>query len=274
MKPKAKNIDNESAVCAQSESRPCVCVLASGSKGNAFYVSDGQSAVLFDAGLSGIEIQRRMKQRDLDPQTLDAIIVSHEHADHVHGVGVLSRRFHLPVYISPRTQNAAGALGKLHGLQHFECGRSFQIRQMKIRPFSLSHDAKDPAGFTIGINGQKIGIATDLGIATAMVKTHLQDCSVLILEANHDMEMLINGPYPWPLKQRIKGRSGHLSNAETGRLLQELAHSRLRHIVLAHLSETNNTPEKARSAVAQALPQMAERLTVACQHECGELIFF
>jgi phosphoribosyl 1,2-cyclic phosphodiesterase len=267
MKPKNRHRDSESDV------RPCVCVLASGSKGNAVYVSDGDTAVLFDAGLSGREIQKRMKQRGLDPQTLNAIIVSHEHADHIQGVGVLSRRFHLPVYISPRTHTAAPSLGTLHGLQHFECGRPFQIRRMKIRPFALSHDAKDPAGFTIGMDGLKIGIATDLGIATTMVKTHLQDCTLLILEANHDLDMLLNGPYPWPLKQRIKSRTGHLSNAETGCLLQELAHQRLKHIVLAHLSETNNSPEKARRTIAEALPQMAERLTVTCQHESGNLLF-
>ena len=265
-------MDNEHTGFGET-ARPFLCMLASGSKGNAIYVSDGSTAVLFDAGLSGIEIQRRMQQQGLDPHRLDAIVVSHEHSDHIQGVGVLSRRFHLPVYISARTNTVAASLGTLHGVTHFECGRPFRIRDMKIRPFSISHDAIDPAGFTIGLDGQKIGIATDLGIATGMVKTHLQDCSTLILEANHDMDMLINGPYPWPLKQRIKGRTGHLSNTDTGRLLQELAHRRLRNIVLAHLSETNNSPEKARETVAAALPQMADRLLIAAQHESSAPIF-
>lgn len=250
-----------------------LCVLASGSRGNSVYVSDGNNAILIDAGLSGREIDRRLRSRGLSPSSLRAIVVSHEHSDHIQGVGVLSRRWRLPVYINRKT--AAGAsIGRLHQCLHFECGTAFQIGSFRIHPFSLSHDAADPSGFTIGASGWKIGIATDLGCATAMVRHHLADCRALVLEANHDPEMLLQGPYPWPLKQRIRARTGHLSNADSGALLGELSHPGLRQVVLAHLSETNNTPEKAFQTVAPFLENHLVRLSVAVQNRCGERIQF
>ncbi|MEW6670411.1 MAG: MBL fold metallo-hydrolase [Thermodesulfobacteriota bacterium] len=249
-----------------------VCVLASGSKGNAVYISNGETSILLDAGLSGIEIERRLKSRGLSPQSLDAIIVSHEHNDHVQGVGILSRRFGLPVYMNRQTGRAAVPLvGDIKDQQFFECGSAFRIKTLTIQPFSVSHDARDPAGFTVQQNGTKIGIATDLGIATAMVKEHLKNCHLMIIEANHDPDMLLQGPYPWPLKQRIKSRSGHLSNSETRHLLQELKHDGLEHVILAHLSEINNTPQKALSEVGLAFSNCRARLTVAAQDDCGSL---
>ena len=243
-----------------------VCVLASGSRGNATYISDGRTAILIDAGLSGIEIQRRMAAKGLDPHHLDAILVSHEHSDHVQGVGVLSRRFGLPVYINEGTRQAsASALGKLTGHRPFSCGEPFGVGNLTIHPFSISHDAEDPAAFTITCGQTKIGLATDLGIVTGVVQSHLQACDILILEANHDPQMLIDGPYPWPLKQRIRGRSGHLSNQDAASLVSTLQHDRLAHIVLAHLSEENNTPQKARTAVKAVLNGARIGLHVACQ---------
>ena len=250
-----------------------LCILASGSKGNAIYFSDGTTAILVDAGLSGKEIERRLQSRGLSAETLDAIVVSHEHSDHIQGVGVLSRRYDLPVYMNRKTRNASPRLGNIKDLREFVCGSTFRINEMRIHPFSISHDAGDPSGFTIGQNGIKIGLATDLGVATALVKEHLAGCQMLILEANHDPRMLEIGPYPWPLKQRIKSRSGHLSNEESKTLLQELRHEGLEHVVLAHLSETNNTPDKARSVVGEALEQSTIRLSVASQSESGELLF-
>jgi phosphoribosyl 1,2-cyclic phosphodiesterase len=246
--------------------RLSVCVLASGSRGNATYLSDGHTAILIDAGLSGVEIQRRMADKGLDPCCLDAILVSHEHTDHIQGVGVLSRRLGLPVYISDRTLQAARpVLGKLSGISPFACGHAFAIGSLVVHPFSISHDAEDPAGFTIACNGAKVGLATDLGIATRLVKTHLAACDILILEANHDTRMLIDGPYPWPLKQRIRGRSGHLSNDDTAVLVEALQHDRLAHVILAHLSEENNMPEKARQAVMTVLNGACAKLHVASQ---------
>ncbi len=251
-----------------------VCVLASGSKGNAIYVGDGRTAILVDAGLSGIEIQRRMQAADLAIESLDAIVVSHEHSDHIRGVGILARRYNLPIYISPATAAvAATQLGRVDEIRHFEIGQSFTIDGLIIHPFATAHDAKDPAGFTIGQNGRKIGIATDLGIATGMVKQHLRECSVLVLEANHDPTMLTEGPYPWPLKQRIKSRNGHLSNENSRDLLAEIKHEGLCHVILAHLSETNNTPQKALNAVQEALSaDDAIKLQVACQERCSDLV--
>jgi phosphoribosyl 1,2-cyclic phosphodiesterase len=250
-----------------------VCILASGSKGNAVFVSDGTTSILIDAGLSGVEIERRLKSRGIDPKHLHAILVSHEHSDHIQGVGVLSRRYKLPVYMSSKTHKAAASqLGNLYDFNAIECGATFTINALFIHPFSISHDAADPCGFTISQNGTKIGIATDLGIATAMVKEHLKECTLLILEANHDEEMLISGPYPWPIKQRIKSRTGHLSNAASKILLEELQHDRLKHVMLAHLSEINNTPQKAAHEVGQALTRCKARLSIASQNECGSLL--
>jgi phosphoribosyl 1,2-cyclic phosphodiesterase len=251
-----------------------VCVLASGSKGNAIYVSDGDTAILVDAGLSGIEIARRMEAAGLRMESLKAILVSHEHSDHARGVGVLARRHGLPVYITRETAAAAASqLGRIDDLMYFETGREFCIHGLAIHPFATSHDAHDPSGFTIAQNGHKIGIATDMGIATGMVKEHLKACSLLVLEANHDPTMLIEGPYPWPLKQRIKSRNGHLSNQDSRDLLAEIKHDGLCHVILAHLSETNNTPEKAMHAALQALDaQDRFQLHVACQDCCSDLL--
>ncbi|MEA3429143.1 MAG: MBL fold metallo-hydrolase [Thermodesulfobacteriota bacterium] len=251
-----------------------VCMLASGSKGNAIFVSDGSTSILVDAGLSGIEIERRLKSKGLCPDDLDAILVSHEHADHIQSVGVLSRRFDLPVFISEGTRKAASShIGNIQDIVNFESGTSFLINTLTIHPFSISHDAEDPVGFTINRDKTKIGIATDLGIATSMVKEHLKDCSLLILEANHDTDMLINGPYPWELKQRIKNRTGHLSNEESKNLLREVQHNQLKHVILAHMSETNNTPEKALNTVRPALTNRNSRISVATQNESGTLIY-
>lgn len=250
-----------------------VCMLASGSKGNAILVADRQTRVLFDAGLSGIEIERRCISKGFHPKQLDAIVVSHEHADHIQGVGVLARRFGLPVHISKRTSRTADSLlGKIADIRHFECGNPFTVNSFSISPFSISHDAEDPAGFTILNNGMKIGIATDLGVVTTMVKERLKACQILILEANHDPKMLINGPYPWPLKQRIQSRTGHLSNEASRELLTALKHKDLQHVVLAHLSETNNTPQKAMQEVGLALNDCKTQLHVATQDVCAEII--
>jgi len=250
-----------------------ICILASGSRGNAVYISGGSTSILIDAGLSGIEIERRLNSKGLHPEDLDAIIVSHEHTDHIQGVGVLSRRFNLPVYISSKTEKAAvSQLGNVRVIKNFKCGSTFMIKDLSIHPFSISHDAEDPSGFTVNQNGTKIGLATDLGIATSMVKEHLKGCSLLILEANHDEDMLLNGPYPWPVKQRIKSRTGHLSNEASKNLLKEVQHDRLKYVILAHLSKTNNTPQKALSEVGRAITDCHAQLDVATQDECGALL--
>jgi len=267
------NQESSPEMVPQTNQHLTVCMLASGSKGNAILVADHQTRVLFDAGLSGIEIERRFVSKGFHPDQLNAIVVSHEHSDHIQGVGVLARRFGLPVHISKRTGETAGAtLGKIADIRYFECGNPFTVNTWTISPFSISHDAEDPAGFTIHNKGLKIGIATDLGVVTAMVKERLKACQILILEANHDPDMLINGPYPWPLKQRIQGRTGHLSNEDSRALVSALKHDGLQHVVLAHLSETNNTPQKALQEVGLALNGCNTQLHVATQDVCAEIL--
>jgi phosphoribosyl 1,2-cyclic phosphodiesterase len=274
MRPSVARVALAAPAC-DTNSTLSVCVLASGSKGNAIYISDGRTNLLFDAGLSGREIQKRMQEAGLSAADLHGVVVSHEHSDHVRGVGILARRYHLPVYISASTAAAAAPqLGRVEDLRTIRIGATFNVDGLQIHPFSTSHDAQDPAGFTISRNGCKIGIATDLGIATGMVRHHLTACDLLVLEANHDPHMLAEGPYPWPLKQRIKGRNGHLSNEASRDLLAELKHSGLCHVILAHLSETNNTPAKAREAferlMCEAIPHA--KLHVAAQDRCTDMV--
>jgi phosphoribosyl 1,2-cyclic phosphodiesterase len=249
------------------------CVLGSGSRGNSVYVSDGVTSVLFDAGFSGREIEARMAMRGLSPGNLSALVLSHEHADHYAGVGILSRRYNLTVHSTEKTGKAAAPVLKtLAGASHFSAGRTFCLGNLTICPFSTSHDAADPVGFTISSLGVKIGIATDLGVATGLVARHLSGCRALLLEANHDPDMLREGPYPWHLKQRVKSRTGHLSNGDSRDLLGRVLGPETTHVVLCHLSETNNTPETALSAVAPALSGHHAHLSAARQDAPGELI--
>jgi len=252
-----------------ADGRANLCVLAGGSRGNAIYVASGPSALLFDAGLSGREIEKRMRHRGLDPGALSAIVVSHEHIDHVRGVGVLARRYKLPVFMTQDTAEAAKpCIGPIPIHEPIEAGRCFQVHGFTIHPFMVSHDAADPVGFTLTADGLRIGIATDLGVVTGLVADCLQKCHLLVLEANHDERMLTDGPYPWPLKQRIRSRNGHLSNTESAELLRCLAHDNLRQVILSHLSETNNTPAIALQTVHQSLgPDHRLRLAVAMQHQ-------
>jgi phosphoribosyl 1,2-cyclic phosphodiesterase len=250
-----------------------VCVLASGSKGNAFYISDGFTSILIDAGLSATEIKRRLKSRGLNPNDLDAILVTHEHSDHIQAVGVLSRQLKLPIYLSRKIEKKVSIGRSVYEIRTFNSGSTFQINNLAVHPFAVSHDAADPVGFTIGKNGSRIGLATDLGIVTPHVKENLKHCHLLILEANHDPDMLENGPYPWHLKRRIQSRSGHLSNGQSKRLLMELQHKGLEHVILAHLSETNNAPKKVLAEISRALTRCKPRLSIASQHRCGEIIY-
>ena len=250
-----------------------VCVLASGSKGNAIYISDGLTAILIDAGLSATEIKRRLKSRGLNPKDLNAILITHEHSDHIQAVGVLSRQLKLPVYLSHNIKKKVFMGSSVHEIRTFNNGSTFEINNLAVHPFAVSHDAADPVGFTIAQNGSRIGVATDLGTVTPHLKENLKHCHLLILEANHDPDMLINGPYPWYLKRRIQSRSGHLSNKQSKCLLLELQHKSLEHVILAHLSETNNAPKKVLDEVSKALTRCNPRLTVANQHRSGEVIY-
>jgi len=219
-------------------------MLASGSKGNSILVCSEKTRVLVDAGTTCKELVSRLEKTPVRPKNLDAVLITHEHNDHVGAAGTLSRKFNLPVYMTRGTlENLPPNVGRCAAVTVFATGTRFEIGDLLVHPFSTSHDAGEPAGFIIENNGIRLGICTDLGIATNLVKVRLQGCHGLILEANHDVGKLLDGPYPWFLKQRIRSAHGHLSNEEACDLLEAVHHSDLRHVTLAHLSETNNHPD-------------------------------
>ena len=230
-----------------------VCLLASGSRGNCTLIEVDGCRLLIDAGLSGIETERRLSTVGLSCEDLHGILVTHEHHDHVSGIGPLARRYNLPVYIDRQTHAALPKLGKIADLLYFSTGETFSFQNLLISPFSTTHDAVNPVGFTIQSSEGKIGFATDLGLSTRLVAEQLKDCRVLILEANHDEQMLQEGSYPWNLKQRIRSRHGHLSNNESCLLLEEICWPGLEALFLAHLSEENNCPDLARKVFSKTV---------------------
>ena len=314
-------------------------VLASGSKGNSTVVSGGGTRILVDAGLSCRELFRRMKVAGEDPATLDAIIITHEHRDHVNGLAVTARKLGVPVYftqathrawmrwLTPRRQmtyaqwleqcrkqaaereaeplntspecdasendpeeietetqsqeiKAATLTGPpsikedptwLPSVEYFQAGQPFSIGDIGIDPFTTPHDAADPVGFVFRSEGIRLGFATDLGYVTPNVKAQLQALDLLLIESNHDLEMLRDGPYPWSVKQRVLSRVGHLSNDATAEFLSTGYDGQAAYVILAHLSENNNLPELARVAAERALigraSLLANRLLLAEQHE-------
>ncbi len=230
-----------------------VCLLASGSRGNATLIEADGCRLLIDAGLSAREIDRRLREIDLSADDLDALLITHEHHDHVNGIGPLARRHQIPVYIAPQTAAAIPRLGKIADLYHITAGESFVLGGLEIASFSTTHDAVDPVGFVIDSSEGRIGYATDLGYATRLVTDRLEGSRVLVVEANHDEQMLLDGPYPWSLKQRIQSRHGHLSNRATASLLQQLLWDGLEAVFLAHMSDENNDPQLVRQEIEQVL---------------------
>ncbi|MGD1106592.1 MAG: MBL fold metallo-hydrolase [Terracidiphilus sp.] len=329
-------------------------VLASGSKGNSTVVSGGRTRILVDAGLSCRELFRRMKLADEDPETLDAIVITHEHQDHVNGLAVTVRRLGIPVYFTeathrawmrwltprrqmtykqwlelcrkqaaerqaepeaaapeaaaddsefedagpeeaeaqcmtqaapspdpaPESSNDPASAGPpslkedptwLPAVEYFRAGEPFSIGDITLSPFTIPHDAADPVGFVLSSEGVRMGFATDLGYIPPNVKEQLQALDLLLLESNHDLEMLRDGPYPWSVKQRVLSRVGHLSNDATAEFLSTAYDGHAAYVILAHLSENNNLPELARVAAERALmgraSLLANRLLLAEQHQ-------
>ena len=223
-----------------------ICLLASGSKGNALFIETGESRVLLDAGLSLRGLKERLAAIQVDATQLDVILVSHEHSDHCRGLGPIARGLKLPVCIDPASLTALGnKLGPLPSVREFAAGDVIDFRDLRIETIPLTHDAAATAGFVIESREGRIGVATDLGIATRLVVQRLQRCRALVIEFNHDETLLRDGPYPWHLKQRIRSQHGHLSNTAGAELLDALLWEGLEAVFLGHLSETNNTPQHA-----------------------------
>lgn len=228
-------------------------LLASGSKGNSLLISGAGCHLLVDAGLSARELCRRLALAGVAPDELAAILVTHEHIDHVRGIGLLSRRSRVPVYVH---HAIAAPLADTHGpgtWREFETGVAFAVGGLAVQAFPVTHDAEATVGFTITGSDGKVGVATDLGIATRLVAEELRGCRQLVLESNHDEAMLRDGPYPWPLKQRIRSNHGHLSNSASAELLERLCWDGLETVFLAHLSETNNHPDLAETSAREVL---------------------
>ena len=305
-------------------------VLASGSKGNSSIVSSCPSGpeaktectrILIDAGLSCRELFRRMAQAGEDPATLDAILITHEHSDHINGLAVTARKLGIPVYFTEAThrewirqvtpqkrityaqwaeqykkqkqsgeeENAIPELevcapesapdpARLPAVNYFRAGEAFSIGDIQVSPFTIPHDAADPVGFVFTAEGVRLGLATDLGYMPPNVQAQLRRCDLIMLESNHDLEMLRDGPYPWSVKQRVLSRVGHLSNDATAQFLERTYDGAATYLILAHLSESNNLPELARLAAERALISkpslLANRLYLASQDEPLESICF
>jgi phosphoribosyl 1,2-cyclic phosphodiesterase len=307
-------------------------VLASGSKGNATVLSGGRTRILVDCGLSCRELFRRMRLMGEEPETLDAILITHEHSDHVGGVAVTARKLGIPVYftegthrawmrwISPQRQmtyaqwleqirkqaaerqaeaDVAGLESEanesdlvegrevetsepvepvkakdpswLPAVEYFQAGEPFEIGDISISSFTIPHDAADPVGFVFRAEGVRMGFATDLGYIPPNVKAQLKGLDLLLLESNHDLEMLRDGPYPWAVKQRVMSRVGHLSNEAAAEFLENGYDGQAAYVILAHLSESNNLPDLARVTAERALigraSLLANRLLLAEQNE-------
>jgi phosphoribosyl 1,2-cyclic phosphodiesterase len=261
-----------------------VSVLASGSRGNTAVVESSKARILVDAGLSCRETFKRLKAIDRSPQEISAILITHEHSDHACGLAALARKLDVPVFLTGATHQAwgrslrdeSGDLPELPKLELFSSGRSFEIADITVTPFTIPHDAADPVGFTFRAEGRKVVIATDFGYMPASVRDQLRGCDVLVIESNHDLEMLRAGPYPWSVKQRVMSRVGHLSNESLAQFFAQYYDGGASYIVLAHISQENNHPEIALRVAEDALgPQMTliqNRVMLAAQDTPTETI--
>jgi len=230
-----------------------VCVLASGSRGNSTWIATEQTCLLVDAGLSRRETYARLRAVGEDPRQCRALLVSHEHADHIGGLRVLGLDLEIPIWINSATRAAITWDPKLNAFETFCAGAKFTIGDIEVTPFSIPHDAADPVAFRFQSQGIRVAVVTDLGYIPELVKQHVKGCHCLIFESNHDLDMLKVGPYPWHVKQRVMSRHGHLSNRATGEFLIEDYDGQAQVLVLAHLSEINNHPEIARLTAMEAL---------------------
>ncbi len=233
------------------------CILGSGSSGNCTYVASDETAILIDAGLSARRTLERLEQVGGQVSDLRGVCVSHEHADHTTGLRTLHKRYGIPLYANAGTVDALSRVPELAALPWslFTTGHVFHVGDLTIEPFSVPHDAYDPVGFVVEQGNTRIGIVTDMGMATSLIRERLRRCHALVVESNHDEQLLLDAERPWSLKQRIRGRQGHLSNQGAAAMLAEIAGPDLRHIFLAHLSEDCNRHDLALETTRAALLQ-------------------
>jgi len=242
--------------------------LGSGSKGNALIVEAGGTRLLLDCGFNAAEVGRRLARLGLEADSVDAIVVTHEHGDHGGGVARLAGRFDLPVYLTRGTMTGMGAEGRAIANRKFiDAYTPFAIGGIEITPFTVPHDAREPVQFVFSDGAARLGVLTDVGHPTPHVAQSLSGADALVLECNHDLDLLMNGPYPASLKKRVAGKMGHLANAMAAELVRAMDCSRLCHIVAAHLSQQNNTPDLARAALAGALNCEPEWIGIATQED-------
>lgn len=253
------------------------CPLASGSKGNCIYLGTGQTKVLIDAGISAKAIQSRLSEINVDLADIDAILITHEHTDHIQGLKILAYKMGIPVLANHET--AKGIVETFHDCPKFKIfstGETFEFGDLEIHPFSIQHDTVDPVAFTIKAGNLKMGFCTDLGFATTLVQSQLQGCDYLYLEANHQPSMVHASSRPMIYKQRVLSRSGHLSNEACGTLLAHVFHPKLKHVHLAHLSSECNSPETAIQVVKTILEEKGIQLDLctAPQEKISRAIYF
>jgi phosphoribosyl 1,2-cyclic phosphodiesterase len=252
-----------------------VCLLASGSAGNSIYIQNGTTSVLIDAGLTGKQIETRLSSIGVNPATLQGIVVSHEHSDHIKGVGVMARRYGFPVWMTQGTLD--GSKKTFTGAERVRViaqDEGFSIGDLAFQPFPLPHDAADPVNYVVSDGSASMAVATDMGVMTQLVYQRLKSVDLVVIEANYDRKMLMDGPYPWDLKKRISGRHGHLPNDGAAETLCDLAEEGMQQAVLAHLSEQNNHPDLARKTCQDMFTKRGIRrfpLTVALQERPSEI---
>ena len=240
-----------------------VCSLFSGSSGNSTYIGTEKTHILVDAGMPGRNIVAGLKEIGIDGRDLKGILITHEHSDHIKSAGTLSRKFNLPIYANEGTWEAMESkIGDVapNNRRIFYNNMDFYIEDINVQPYEIPHDAADPVGFSLYYQNKKVSITTDLGHTNSNIIKTVMDSDLVILEANHDLDMLKAGPYPMYLKKRILGKKGHLSNEDSGKTLLELIKGRVTHVLLAHLSKQNNYPQLAYQTVVDILESNGVRV--------------
>lgn len=254
-----------------------ICVLGSGSGGNCTFIGTSKTRLLVDAGFSMKETARRLAMVDILLESIDAIVISHEHSDHVHGMETLTKNWKIPVYMAPAARSVMKLKSDAYPFEPIEAGQSFCIGDIEVQPFSIPHDSVEPLAFSFVAEGIKTSVVTDLGYIPELVKQRVAASHCMVFEANHDLEMLKVGPYPWFVKQRVMSRHGHLSNDATAQFFMEDYDGTAECIWLAHISQKNNHPEIVRMSIAQAFEQRGlsvEKIRLTSQHEPTPLIRF